>query len=443
MISVPNHLQPLNGNRTIAHLMLHSGFGIRSFLMMILVVLFFSCGTSRKTPSYQPVVRPDPVPVSPPPIHVEEKEKKDSKTDDPVKVDFTLILPFDLKNNFIPAESETGTTGVDIKPASLQALNFYEGAVLAADSLAGQKRQVRLKAYDAPGDSAGIKRMFSLMNPRDAGIVIATFPPHLSHVAAEAASKSDIPLVLTQASDPRFLANNSQTVLAYTSTFTQCREMVKYLVRKHPGSKVFLIYRNLRREDDLSEAFRSEIKKSGQISEFIDWNVTEKGTQNLGKSLSTSKRNLLFVVSSDEAFVNPLLNQIESQDIGGVIIGGLPTWQNFESINFMSFKNLVITIFDNNYIDYNDHVRRIFRKQFIARYASDPMPSAFNGFELVYYLGLYHSGQKTDLEKLFRKAFSDRHDWFDFESVEKGGLENTKISVLKFADYEMKPAGRD
>ncbi len=401
---------------------------------VLLIVLTYSCKTTRHVQVHKQPVQPPPVPeVKVPPVEV----KPITEVNKTEKLNFTLILPFDLPSNFI--NSEAPEPDPEIKERSLQALNFYEGTLIAADSLKGMNKLVKVTACDAPSDSLSLARLLNSLDREQAGTVIATLPGSLAPAAAAIAEKNGLRLLLTQANTPKFLNNNNNTALAYASTFTQCREMVSTMMEKHPASKVILIYRNAKREDELAEAFRSQIRESGKNHELADLNLSIKTMKQVPEYLSKSARNIVFVVSSDEAFVSPLLSLIEEQAMYGVIVNGLPTWQNFESINFMSFKNIQVNIFDNNFIDYENPERLTLRKKFLDRYYTDPLPSGYNGFDLVFGIGSTTARERSSLREMIQAAFAGNREWFDFKQYENGGMENRKISVLRYVDYKLKP----
>jgi len=400
------------------------------YFFSIIILLFSSCKSS------QPVASaPSKTPDKPTTVTPTKPVEKEKPGDVAVKLNVALIMPFDLKSNF--ATNEEGVSEPEIKQSSLPALSFYEGATIAVDSLKQMGKDVKLTAYDSPTDSTAIARLFSNQSLKDAGLVIGTFTNALVPVAASLAEKNGINLVLTQASSPDFLENKKNVALALPSTVTQCKEVVSTMLDKNPESNIILIYRTVKREEELAEFFRSEIVKKKGSREFREINATDKGFTDIVKYLSKTKRNLIFVVSSDEAFISPLLPLLEEQNIFGIQIIGLPTWQNFESIDFMILKNVQVNIFDNNFIDYDDVERASFRKHFISRYYTDPLPSAFNGFDLVYGVGQTSGSVKLNVNRVMEKSFEKSAHGYNFKEYNGGGMENKHISILRFNDYKL------
>lgn len=435
MILVPSHLQQLNGNNfklEIINMGIYNKHTnvLRHLLFCCLLLGAVSCKSTK--PAATP---PKPSVQTPTPKPEVKEEVKEVKKEENVKLQLVLIMPFELEQNFSAVSDETMEP--EVSQTALSALNFYEGAIMAADTLKTLKKEITIHTYDTPSDSASIVRMLTNPAVKEAGLVIGTFPPNLTTAAVSAAGKSGINLILTQANSPDLLENQKNIALASASTITQCREMAEFMLEKFDDSKIILVYRTEKREDELALVFREEIVKLKKNQEFSELNATTKSYKDISGMLSKTKRNLIFLISSDEAFISPVISLVEEQKIFGVKLAGLPTWQNFESIDFMALKNIEVFIFDNNFISVDSPTRTDFRKTFISQYANDPLNTAYNGFDLVYYLGKAYENKEKSFDSLIKKAFSKENVGYSFESSGDNGLENKSISVLRFVDYKL------
>lgn len=410
------------------------------FTVVALTVLFFisGCGSSKKvvTAPSGPVA---PTPAPPPPP---KEVVKDPVKDEKVSLSIALMMPFSLDKNF--AESDTEKSGEEaadephIEPSSLNALHFYEGALLAADSLKSLKKEIKIVAVETPSDSAGIARTMISKQIKNAAFVIGTFPNNLSGIASDIAKREKVNMVLTQSGSSKVTENNEYVALSNASTVTQIKEMVDFMMESYPASNFILVFRNTRREDEMAAIFRQEILRLKENADFRDLNATEKPYKDIANLISKTKRNVVFLVSSDEAFVSPVLAFLESQEIFGIYISGLPPWQSFESIDFMNFKNLQVFLFDNNFVDYDHPMVKAFRQRFMGTYYTDPLASGYNGFDLVYRIASAYVPGENNFTSVVSKAFSGMHPFYDFDRPVPGnGVENKYISVLRFNDYKL------
>ncbi|MBL7914726.1 MAG: ABC transporter substrate-binding protein [Bacteroidia bacterium] len=408
----------------------------RNYQLMVLLLLSLVTGlflVSGCKPR-QIVVAPTPKPAEPvkPPVVEEVKEPvKEEK----ISWNIVLMMPFSLEKNFAEPEISEDQQEPIIELSSLPALHCYEAALLAADSLKKLNRDVKIVAMESPEDSLSLARTMISKQVKESDFIFATLPNTLSNAAAQLAQKNNVNLILTQAGTPAVLDNAPNSVIANASTTTQIKEMVKYMLSTYTNANIILVFRNTKREDEMAAVFRQEVLKSKGTSDFRDLNATEKPYKDIVNLLSKTKRNLVFIVSSDEAFVNPMLSLIEAQDIFGVYVSGLPTWQNFESINFMGFKNTQVFLFDYNFIDYDAPAVKLFRQKFISTYHNDPLPVSYTVFDII--LGVGKKDKKSNQKLKFSELNTTLPNYHFTETGSGSGYENSSISVLQFNDYKL------
>jgi hypothetical protein len=124
------------------------------------------------------------------------------------------------------------------------------------------------------------------------------------------------------------------------------------------------------------------------------------------------------------------------------VICGLPTWENFESIDPKMLQKLQTHIFTSTFIDYNSPYVKNFRKNFIEKYKADPVHNAFLGFSIAYLAGsALEKGDKDFFRQLEKKENRENKELpakFDFASKSKDdGQENHRITILKFEYFKL------
>lgn len=404
-----------------------------SYLISIGLLLLFSCKAT--TTAIKPV-ETKPV-VIPQKEKVEEEAIPKAVNEEPDTISgiFSIVMPFELRENFAPM-TDLSIDEPRIALSSLTALNFYEGCMMAVDSLRRLNRMVTLKAYDAPVDSNGIRRLFQDDMLRKSKVVFALLSEQMNAYAAELAEKYGINLVITASAGNEYLRNNPRVALSNTSTMTQCNLMAQQMNSLYEDANFILAWRNVRREKELADAFRSVLKNNNN---FSDVNLQEKGSAGIIQVLNRTKKNVVFIISSDEAYISPLLTQLEEQQLGETVVAGLPTWQRFESFDFMSYQNLRIHVFDNIFIDYDNPATAALRQLFIQHFYHDPLPMAFHGYDLVLAFGQSMTNATVDLEQWLSSNNSNMSGSPLFISAREGVLESLSITVLRYSDYQLVP----
>ncbi len=404
---------------------------------VVLLVLFFiiSCGTRKKEINYNPV-------TSPPPLSEQQNESlSDTSSGLPrVKIDslnILIMMPYELKENFA---INTSDIFYDINASSLPAVHFYEGAMLAVLDLQKSGIFVTIKAIESPSDSLRLMRIERSSMWKDADFIIAQVSPALTPVLARRTIESDKQLILTQTVNPDILHNNTNVLISHASTLTQCRGMSQFLVDKFPESQITIVYRKKKREDYLASVFKEAITEYGPSQKLVEIDATSKEMEAILDKLSYTYNNLVLIVSSDEAFVSPIISKLQGYNEQEIInVAGLPTWQDFESIDFMQFDSLVVYLFENNFI--NNESKRVLdiKKKFIRMYSSNPSPSGINGYNIIHELGVtVHNSGVIDVAVFAHDGFQENKKFYNFIQTDSlSGYENKAISVLKIKDYQL------
>lgn len=402
-------------------------------LFFLFSAILYSCKTTKvvqKDTKKAVVVAPKPEKP------VEEKPKETIKQSKEISI--ALMLPLYLQQNF---DIDTSDTDADIDSRSLPALSFYEGALLAADSLEKAGMKVKLNVIDIAKDSSARHALLlNYQTLKNCDVVFALFPSSQSVAAADAAKQYGMKLVLTQSSTPAPVNDNQQVVLAAPSSVTQCRLMADYITNEYHFSKFIVLSRNQKRENELAEVFKKEtdsllLKKFKGEAGAIIFSYPDSGKKMFVNYLSAEQRNIIYLPSSDESYVSSILNMLNDLE-KNVTVVGLPTWENFESIQFSKLSNLEIYLFTTTYINTEDTRLASFRKKYITHYKTDPFFNAYQGAELTdYFTKLFNKYDKKFLEQTANETTGSSFKFLN--SNPKNGFENTTISVLKYADYKL------
>lgn len=344
-------------------------------------------------------------------------------------------MPFEVSRN-----SEVDPSNPDgpwIHPFSMPALHFYEGARLAIDSLARIGINANITCFETPVDSAGMKRMVATLARDNFDLVVANIPDKLIQLVVDKAGDLGIKLILTQALNSTSIKGKSNCALAYASAATQCSLVVERFLKKHPEANFVILKGKSPREKDAAEVFRTAVynlKSKMSSAKLVD--LSNASFSSVSSLLSPDRQNIILFVSSDEQLVNTGLTSLAKSCPPNTVICGMPTWMNFESIDFMSFGRIQISLFDNNYIDLLDPARLKFRKRFVNTYFDDPLSSAYAGFDLLTCLvPLVSEKPNAKFKEIFAGLKRNPNRVFDFKQLTDGGFENHQISVTFLKDY--------
>lgn len=374
--------------------------------------------------SSQPAVS-SPVVVVPKVVTDDEKPVKEKPVTKPEKqlyrnsVTLGMVMPFYLSENF-PEGKESDS--VDIDARSLQALSFYEGALLAADSLKKSGIHVQLRIADNSTDTSAHQWMllnYQWLKQNDINFI--HFPGNQCDEIAKAAQKFRLPVFISQCNNLSAQLNEFTAVIS-PSTRTQCMEVMKFVAAEFSLHDIAVMARQTGRENDLAAVFMNALN---DLIPGKALRISPSDTASWKKRIATSdKETVMVLASSDEYFVTAILNSI---DLAGrkVTVIGMPTWENFETVRLGSFNNLDVICFNASWLEIgDDHIKAV-REQFIRQYKTDITWPAWQGFQTV-----INTSQAAYTEKV-NDIFSEF-----LTVISSGGYENQSVSIIRYSGFE-------
>jgi hypothetical protein len=362
-----------------------------------------------------------------------------TRTEAPRETKIALVMSFELNRNIGVDPANPESPG--IHPLSLPALHFYEGARLAVDSLSRKGGAYDLVCFESPTDSSGMNRLLDVLEKDSFTVFIGFVPDNLLPMTVERTAEAGIKLILTQAYRPDAIRGHPHCALAYASTATQCSLVVDRFLKKFPDANFVIIKGKKPREKEVAEAFRAAVDTlvSGTSTvRMVD--LATSGVSAASGGVVSGRPNIIFFVSSEETVVNTGLASLAKSCPRNTIVCGMPTWVNFESIDFMSHERIQISLFDNNHVDYRDPERAKYRKRFVNAYWDDPLSSGFAGYDLFSYLvPLFRKYPDAELEELLVGDKKRPSLFYEFVKFPEGGFENHRMTITYLVEYRFIP----
>ncbi len=411
---------------------------IRFHHILLLVLILVGCASRKRSATITPVAKEV---VAIPDSTKNQHENLVTKIDT-VKTIYTigLVLPLQLESHF---KNDTISDATPLLiPETIPALQFYEGALAAKDSLANLPIALKFRIFDCSGDSIDNDKLINSNEIRKCDAVILMTPSLLNTSIIKAAAKSTIPFIILQNTNTQILESNPNIWLSTPSNTTQIRLAATYLFKTYPTSQFITVFREIRKENDLATLFSNVIDSlAGANNTCLKVNyVKGLGWTSLKSKLSKQKRNVLIIPTSDESYLSSIIAKLdEVKNDFTFLLAGLPTWKNFEAIDPLTLQNYNTHFFNGLFIDTENSRNNKFRKAFIDAYHTDALDQAFEGFDLVNYLVTnFNANQKRYNKYTSKPNFDSPQIGYDFIETGLGcGKENQYISILKFGDYKL------
>lgn len=351
-----------------------------------------------------------------------------------------LMLPFQLEK----------VDGIEIKdlihdkqsfPAKMEvAVQFYEGALLALDSLRRTGMNVKLYAYDADDvDSAQMSIMLQKPEFANMDLFIGPLYPAVFKPVAKFAMEHHIPAVSPVSQSNRPLFKNSWTSKTIPSLSTQMEQLAQYVAKWHASDNVIVIGTSSTKDAAYVNAFQKMYNTTRYPSGSDSVRVL-KGVTGLDALISATGNNVIIVPSTSQVFVTDLLrslNAMTDKDKKKFTLYGMPNWMTYENLDFSYLQNLNFHYATPYFIDYSDSLTKHFLRTYLQTYKGDASQYAFQGYDVTMFylkaLQQYGSGLQQKLPELKYTGLQQCFDFYQTDS--ESGYENRGVQIISMQDY--------
>lgn len=356
---------------------------------------------------------------------------KDIKRVNSIKV--ALLLPF-MTNEPHPSSN------------TLRFVEYYEGLLLAVDSLRSQGCNIELSVYDTGDGTKKVKEILKEDAMKEANLIIGAVQNDQIGPVADFAQKHNIKYVIP------FTSKNDD-VLSNESVF-QVNTPHSYLYSKaaQAGCDLFADYNivllntnDKEEKKDFIKAFKAEMKQRNIAFKELNYNGETFATD-IETVLMADKRNVVLPTSSSLDALNkiksPLRMLAETKPEYGITLFGYPEWQTYTRECLDDFYALNTYIYSNFYADnLAPNVNNFYRnyKTWYSKNLINTFPKyGILGFDTgMYFLGAinkYGSNFENNLNKINYKSVQTG---FDFQRVNNwGGFINTCLFLVHYKnDY--------
>lgn len=279
-----------------------------------------------------------------------------------------VVLPFDVAGG-----------------GSINYMDFYCGAFLAADSLCQQGIPITLKVVDcAQQDSSIVEQL------EGADLIIGPVTLQQQQMLQQFSIDHKIPIVSPLDTKCATLAEANPYFFTIPSTReTQIDNLISTLAEDEDGDIV--IFYNKESQSDLSyfEQIEKALIHKGLRFEKRSYGILQGRviTEKLKKEMGDGRYKKVIIASEDEAFASDVVRNMALLGLDGTALSiyGSAKLRNFETIDASTLYRLSYHFSTSFYVDYTDETTRSFVANYRALYNTEPTPYAFQGYDILYY----------------------------------------------------------
>lgn len=372
--------------------------------------------------------------------YVKQKLNPETAQDDEVKLNddefvVALLLPFFTYENKVFEENLKPNQKNEVIAKSLVALQFYNGFLMAVDSMIQKGFKVKLYVYDTANDSSTIEKIFKKEESHQFDLIVGPLYASGFNVASKFAKERKIPIVSPFVQTPSILKNNLFAHKITPSQIVLMEETAKFIAANYASDNIIVVTYNSIKDKSLLNTFVTTFrnKTSNPLKEV---NYSVNGIGGISNLLHPSKKNIIVIPSNEQSVITDIISKIYFLNKENIILVGTETWQAFENIDMEYINKLQLHWATYTFIDFESDKVKEWITKFRSKFSTEPDIYAFQANDLAwYYFMAFNNNNVSYPLNIQNFQWKGLAGGFDFEKTEEGGFENKSVSILKVQDY--------
>ncbi len=326
----------------------------------------------------------------------------------------------------------------------LPGLDFYNGIMLAIDSLNKENAPIEVLFYDTKSEVASLDEIIADSAMQDVALIIASFNNRneIKSLADFALEKKILLISATYPNDGG-LTGNPYFVMLNPTLQAHIEAVYKFLHRNYPLENITLFRKKGNTEDMIQSILADMNKKTPGIPlQLKSVELTDSiSIQQATDYLDSTKKNIVVCGTLDETFGIQLTKALSSSKSYKAIAVGMPTWDALREIS----NGLEVVYTTPYYFTRMDKLSLQLNEKYKIKYAGRPSDWVYKGFESMYHFTKLLLKYGVDFPNhLSEKSFKLFND-FDIQPVNTNKeipgtdyLENKKLYIIRKIDGKIK-----
>lgn len=362
------------------------------------------------------------------------QNQKESKKYASIKA--AVLLPFMTKEN-------------GNRDEQVRMVEYYEGFLMAVDSLKQQGVSVDIHTYDSGNTTATITQLINTKKElKDMNIIFGPLHTDQVKIMADFAKKNKIRLVVPFTSKSDEVFNNPYVFQINTPQSYLFSEVYEHYLRKFPNAHVVFLNADTgdKDKDEFIKGLKEELKNK-QIT-FKELKGAEISPEGMKTAVDSLRENVLIPTSGKKIALIKILPQLiitaREHPNYNMRLFGYPEWQTYTDDHLSNFFELdtyfYTSFYTNNLFPAAIKFTSAYRKWYSKDMANTYPKYGMLGFDTAYFFlkGLARYGNHLE-EEMNNMTLNPIQTGFKFERVNNwGGFINRKVFFVRFTkDYEL------
>lgn len=320
-------------------------------------------------------------------------------------------------------------------------VEYYEGFLMAVDSLKRTGTSIDLYVYDCGKDVSTLNTILAKNEMKNMNVIFGPMHQQQIKPLSTFAEKNDIRLVIPFSSKGEEVFNNPAIYQINTPQSYLYSEVYEHFTRQFPNAHVIFIEPTSEDKEkaEFISGMKQELKSKGMSMKTVNENATK---DMLKEALRFDKDNIFIPTSGKNVMLIKILPQlillVRDTPEQNIHLFGYPEWQTYTRDHLESFFELDTYFYSSFYtntlfpaaIQFTNNYHKWYSKDLVSKFPSYGMLGFDTGFFFLKSLSRYGSELENNLPKM---NLTPIQTGFKFERVNNwGGFINKKVFFIHF-----------
>jgi hypothetical protein len=290
---------------------------------------------------------------------------------------------------FIPLEIDGAFNGTDyilgnnnLPKTMLPALDFYNGAMMAVDSLKKTSAVFDIRIIDTKQKNNSLTTLLTDSSLQKPTLIISAVTNKVdTKLIADFALAQQSPMVSAVFPNDASVTNNPFFTVLNPTLKTQCEAIYNYIQTNFSKNTILYLKKKGATEDYIQNIIVDSNSKTSKS--FLNIEVTDSiSFADIAPYLDSTKQNILLCGSLKESFGYSIVKLLNDNPAYKSTIIGMPTWDGEKSFNVTNVEIIYASPF---YFNGNEKLLKQLTAAYKLKYLGRPSDQFFKGFESMLY----------------------------------------------------------
>lgn len=297
----------------------------------------------------------------------------------------------------------------------ISGLDFYNGVMLAIDSLNKENSNAEVWIYDTKKAATNINAILQSMKWLNFSLIIASLNNSTEQKAvSEFSFANNIPVVSVTYPNDAGITANPFFVLLNSTLQTHIAAIYRFVEQNYYYNKPLFITRSGASERKILSDFKAN---DSLIKNHFQYKVLELNNDvsfdNIKPYLDSTKQNVIVCGSLNTAFASSLINALGNNSKYKTTVIGMPNWDGAKKIINNHYSNIDIVCSTPFYYAPNDSLVKNITAEYRAKFVGRPSDMVFKGFEaMYYYMHLFNTDSTAFINHISDSSYSTAKRFF-------------------------------